>query len=120
MKKLSIISLFLLLLACTSTTEKIDSKFVGQWKFYKGISNNKTADYMNGVIYQIKKVEGTKETYSFSFFEGDNNFLFSVKDNDTLISVNANCKLIYDEETQCLIFKEHNIDYIEWEFTKLK
>ena len=119
MKKISIISLIILLFACTNTTKTTDNKFIGQWKFNKITPNDKPNDNsMNGIICPLKKVENTNETYSFSFLGGEE-MLFSLKDKDTLISLNGTCKLIYNEINQQLRLNM-GVNSSEIEFTKLK
>jgi hypothetical protein len=121
MKKLSFYLLCVLLVSCSSA----DSKFIGQWQFYTGKDNenNSYENIMKGLVCPLKKLEGTQESYSFTYFN-DKEIIFTKKDDNTLISNDIGViTLRIDESTKRLILNiGSNTESFsaEVEFTKLK
>jgi len=120
MKKLFFFCLLAVVTACTNPA--VD-KFIGQWQFYKMVSEKTPENIsMNGLICPLKKVEGTYETYSFTF--ATNIFILKQKDKNTLIGDDDVVILKYDEATHELLCIMNltgvNNNAIVIEFKKIK
>lgn len=100
MKKMNTyLILFFLILGISCSN--VDKKFVGSWKFYEIIPNNKPDDHsMNKFILTIGKYGNTKRSYSLTYM--DSYFLLTESKNDenTLVAVNTNSSIVkYNPET---------------------
>jgi hypothetical protein len=107
------------LTSCDSTSHKsVDDKFVGYWKYYTSSfeKGEKSDGSMDGLTANLKKVDGTNETYTFAFIKFD--LLFSKKDDNTLEGVDNKFLLKYDESKEHLVLDLGSGSFDE--FVKLK
>jgi hypothetical protein len=122
MKVRAILLLFsasIVIASCSSVPQKkVDQKFTGKWKYYTSSyeKNGKGDGSMDGLVASLNKVEGTNETYSFSFINFD--LMFTKKDDSTLQGVDNKFSLKYDESSEHLTFDIGGGSFDE--FTKLK
>ena len=116
MKKLLPVLLLIIYTACTSVGQPVTKEdvFPGTWKYTK--SNRKADASMNGVLAVVNKLQGTTETYNFSYLGFD--LLFTKKNDSTLIGSEMKDSYInYLKGSQLKLYIDaDNIHY----FTKLK
>ena len=95
-----------------------DDKFIGVWRYYTSSyeSKDRRDHSMDDIMGRLKILDGTKETYSFSFLQF--NLLFSKANDSTLAGIDSKFILEYHRSNSHLKLNIGDGSFNE--FTKLK
>lgn len=108
--------LAIILQSCDDINQKsMDEKFLGNWKFYANIPNDKPNDHtMDGIRCPITKLENAQDTYQMKLWTG-NEATLEKNDDSTLVAAEADIKIRYNQSNQHIILMVSDKPIIEFE-----